>query len=283
MELKKHLGDLLVEAGIITPVTLTRALERQRINGARLGEILEDMGVITQEELMQSLARQFHFKRVTNIASHQFSTPLLSLIPVEIALMRLVFPLKHTGETLFLAMNDPFDQEIFDFLSEKKGIKVIPVLATRNDILEAIALHYKNQNMTVDQHHTLLVIDDDPRDTQLIELALQNEGYAIRSIHDSSKTVPTAVECHPDLILCDTIMPRQDGFDILNNLMADFRTREIPVIMLTSLASGEDEKKAMESGCIDFIPKPLKPMRIIARVKRALQCVECFQEKGIRY
>ena len=135
MELKKHLGDLLVEAGIITPVTLSRALERQRINGVRLGEILEDMGVITQEELMQSLGRQFHFKRVTKIASHQFSTPLLNLILVEIALMRLVFPLKRTGETLFLAMNDPFDQEIFDFLSEKKGLKVIPVLATMRGML----------------------------------------------------------------------------------------------------------------------------------------------------
>lgn len=282
MSTKKHLGDLLVEAGIITSVTLTRALERQLINGGRLGETLEDMGVITQEELMQSLALQFGFKRVVKIASHQFSKALLDLIPVELALMRLVFPLKHTDETLFLAMNDPFDREILDFLSARKGLKVIPVLATRNDIMEAVAIHYKNPN-TREQPHTLLVVDDDPRDTQLIELVLQNEGYGIRSIHDSTKTVPTAVECKPDLILCDSIMPRRDGFGILKDLSADFRTNGIPVIMLTSQASGEDEKRAMESGCIDFIPKPLKPMRIIARVNRAFRFVECFQEKGIRY
>jgi hypothetical protein len=69
MEKRKQLGDLLVEAGIITVKTLERALARQKGSGKRLGALLEEMGIITEDELIEALARQFTFKTVMNIAS----------------------------------------------------------------------------------------------------------------------------------------------------------------------------------------------------------------------
>jgi PleD family two-component response regulator len=91
---------------------------------------------------------------------------------------------------------------------------------------------------------------------------------------DSLKALPLAIEFMPDLVICDSIMPRIDGFGILRKLREDTRTTLIPVIMLTSQESGDEERKALDSDCIDSIPKPLRQQRIIARVIRALRISE---------
>ncbi|BCS53832.1 response regulator [Geobacter sp. SVR] len=283
MDIRKHLGDLLVEAGIITPVTLGRALERQKNIGGRLGEILEEMGVINQEELIQSLSRQFGFKKVARIVSHHFSKTLLDLVPAEIALMKLAFPLKLAENVLYLAVNDPFDLETMDLLSKRNNLKIVPVLATRDDLMAAISFYYRKTGSDADPRRKILVVDDDEKDAQIIELALLTEGFNIKSTSDPLKAFNLAVEFEPDLVICDSIMPRLDGFGVLRTLKADFRTEQLPVIMLTSLATGEDEKKAVESDCIDFIPKPLKPMRIVSRVKRAFRFITCMKEYGVAY
>ena len=68
----KHLGDILVEAEIISKKTLERALERQKLEKKRLGVILEDMGVITEEELTDALSKQFNFKTIKNFVGHSY-------------------------------------------------------------------------------------------------------------------------------------------------------------------------------------------------------------------
>lgn len=283
MEKKKQLGDLLVEAGIITSVTIERALERQKKTGGKLGEVLEEMGVITQEELIKSLSLQFGFQKVAQIANHHFGKSLLDLVPSEIALISLVFPLKISEGTLYLAMYDPFDSEALELLVKRNNLKVVPVLATRDAIMEAISYYYKNTPAGIGPSQKVLVVDDDPKDAQIIELSLMNEGFNIFKTSDPLKAFSMAIDLMPDLIICDSIMPRHDGFELLNDLRADFRTEQIPFIMLTSSDTAEDEKKAVESDCIDYIPKPLIPARIIARVKRALRFAKCMKKFEISY
>jgi CheY-like chemotaxis protein len=283
MKKQKQLGDLLVEAGIITSVTIERALERQKNRGVRLGEVLEEMGVITQEELIKSLSLQFGFQRVSQIVTHQFSKSLLDLVPSEIALISLVFPLKVLEGCLYLAMYDPFDSETLEILVKRNNLKVVPILATRDAIMEAISYYYKETPAGFGPSLKVLVVDDDPKDAQIIELSLMNEGFNIYKTNDTLKAFSMAVELLPDLIICDSAMPRHDGFEFLNELRADFRTEQIPFIMLTSADTAEDERKAVESDCIDYIPKPLIPARIIARVKRALRFAKCIKEFEISY
>ena len=74
----------------------------------------------------------------------------------------------------------------------------------------------------------------------------------------------------PSLIICDSVMPRMDGYGLKNAIHTNPATASIPIILLTSKASGEEEQKALESGFIDFIPKPVQPLRVTSRVKRAL-------------
>ena len=75
----------------------------------------------------------------------------------------------------------------------------------------------------------------------------------------------------PDLIICDSVMPRMDGYGLKTAVQGNPATAAIPIILLTSKASGEDEQKALESGFIDFISKPVQPLRVISRVKRAFE------------
>jgi CheY-like chemotaxis protein len=72
-------------------------------------------------------------------------------------------------------------------------------------------------------------------------------------------------------------MPRMDGFGLLRALKANPMTSEIPVIMLTSKATTEDEQKALEFGFLDFIPKPVQPVRVVSRVKHALELTRKYK------
>ncbi|MFA7405380.1 MAG: response regulator [Pelobacteraceae bacterium] len=283
MEIKKHLGDLLVEADIITSLTLQRALERQKSKGGMLGEILEQMGVITDEELVKALARQFGFKRVLSLVYHPFAKELLELVPPDIAVQKLVFPLRLDDKNLYLAVSNPFDLDTFDFLSKRNNRVVVPVLATRQDLMEAVSLHYQGVPTEHDSRKKIFVVDDNFNDAQAVEVALVAEGFNVKATTDALQAMTLILEFMPDLVVCDSIMPRFDGFELLSLLRGDERTIRIPVVMLTSQESGEDEKKAVEFDCIDVIPKPLRPYRIVARIKRAIRLSECLRQYGIAW
>lgn len=282
MEMRKHLGDLLVEAGIITSLTLQRALERQKENGGMLGEVLEQMGVITDEELVQTVARQFGFKRVTTLVYHSFAKAMLEMVPVDIAVQKLVFPIKVDDKSLYLAVSNPFDLDTFDFLAKRNNRTVVPVLATRHDLMAAVSLHYQGFKSELDARKKIFVVDDNFNDVQTVELALIAEGFNVKATTDAVKAMPLILEFMPDLVVCDSIMPRIDGFGILHRLREDARTARIPVVMLTSQESGEDERKAIEADCIDIIPKPLRQQRIVARIKRAVRLSLCMRQCSIQ-
>jgi len=142
MEQKKQLGTLLVDGGIITLKTLERALDRQKGSGKRLGIVLEEMGVLTEPELVDALARQFGFKTVKGFATYSFPQTILEFVHEDLAVQKMIFPLKAQDGTLAIAVTDPFDIDTFDYLAKKTGMKVLPVLTTRQDIMAAIKNHY---------------------------------------------------------------------------------------------------------------------------------------------
>ncbi len=271
---KKQLGNLLVEAGIITVKTLDRALERQKGSGKRLGMVLEEMGVLTDEELVDALARQFGFKTVKGFASRIFDWDLLKRVPEDLAVQKLVFPLQQKEDMLAVAISDPFDTDTLDFLAKKNGMKIFPVLATRNDIHMALRAHYLGGKEPGTKRATVLVVDDSQAISTIIEVALKKEGYDVLLAHDGLQGLKLALAHIPDLIICDTVMPRMDGYALLRAVKENPATAAIPLILLTSKASGEDEQKALESGFLDFISKPVQPVRVVTRVKRAFELMK---------
>lgn len=274
---KKQLGDLLVEAGIITVKTIERALERQKGSGKKLGQVLEDMGVITDEELMEALSRQLGLKTVKGFAEYAFPQELLALVPQDMAVQQLVFPLKLKDNMLALALNDPFDQNTIDFLAKKHRLQVIPILASRQELMTAVEKHYLHGKMKDMQRQKVLVIEDSLPVATIIQVALQKEGYDVLVTHDGVDGLKAAVTEKPDLIICDAVMPRMDGFSLLRALRANPATFDIPVILLTSKASGEEEQRALEAGFLDFIAKPVQPIRIVTRVNHAFDLVKRYR------
>jgi PleD family two-component response regulator len=271
---KKQLGTILVQAEIISVKTLERALERQKGTGKRLGTVLEEMGVITEEELIKALAEQFGFKIVTNFAAHTFNWDLLGLVPENLAVQKFVFPLKQKDMILAIAITDPFDHETIDFLSQKTGMKIIPVLATRNDITDAISRHYLGGKGSSSGKTKILVVDDSHSISTIIQTALLKEGYEVFLAQDGVEGLKLAITYLPDLVITDTVMPRMDGYSLKKALAGNPATSSIPLILLTSKATGEDEQMALEAGFLDFIPKPVQTIRVVSRVKRAFELIK---------
>lgn len=278
MEQKRKLGSLLVEKEIISTRTLERALERQKGSGKRLGMVLEEMGVITEEELIDALARQFGFKTAKGFAGYSFPPDLLDHLHVDMAVQKLVFPLKVHGEMLAIAVTDPFDLDTFNFLEKKIGMKVMPVLATRHEIMAAITNHYLRGKSPDTGRRKILVVDDSTAISAIIAATLTKEGYTVIEATDGVEGLKLAMSEKPDLIICDSVMPRMDGFTMLRALKANTAIAGIPVILLTSKASGEDEQQAFEAGFLDFIPKPVLPIRIVSRVKHAFALITAMKK-----
>lgn len=271
----KHLGDILVEADIISNKTLERALERQKLEKKRLGIVLEEMGVITEDEIVEALSKQFNFKTIKNFVGHAFSQELLDMLPSDFAMKRLVFPLRQKDSMLAVAITDPFDLETIEMLSRMTGLQVVPVLATRKEILDAISVHYLKSS--TESGRAILVVEDSKPIASIIQVALQKEGYKVLLASDGLEALKIAISERPILIITDSVMPRMDGYGLLRAIKANPMTSETPVIMLTSKASTEDEQKALEFGFSDFIPKPVQPVRVVSRVKHILEMTKKFR------
>lgn len=154
----------------------------------------------------------------------------------------------------------------------------MPVLSTRQDILAAIKKHYLRDSEIHADRRKVLVVDDSQPIATIIEVALKKEGFEVSVALDGVEGLKIALVEKPDLIICDSIMPRMDGFALIRAIRANPTIARIPMILLTSKASGEDEQRAFEAGFLDFIPKPVQPIRIVSRVKHALELIDAMKK-----
>ena len=267
---KIQIGNLLTEAGIISVKTLERSLELQKGSGKRLGALLREMGLVTEEEVLVALARQCNLKTVRNLAAQTFPQELLDLIPAKMALEKLVFPLKQFRDMLAVATLDPFDSDTFKALADNTGMNIHIALATRDDILAAISKHYMIQIPALGGRQTLLLMDPSPVVTKYLQAPLEKEGYEVLISHDGIDGLELAYSRHPDLILCDLMIPRMDSYMFMYALKTHPATVDIPVILMSSNDTTEEEQRAHKAGFVDFIAKPAMPGRVLVSIKKAL-------------
>ena len=117
---------------------------------------------------------------------------------------------------------------------------------------------------------TILVVDDTPDNLTLMS-SLLKETYKVKVANGGEKALRIAQVDHPpDLILLDIMMPGMDGYQVLEQLKNDQRTRDVPVIFLTAKSDTEDERRGLELGAVDYITKPISPPIVLARVKTQL-------------
>jgi DNA-binding NtrC family response regulator len=117
----------------------------------------------------------------------------------------------------------------------------------------------------------ILVVDDHPQNTELLEAHLVPQGYEVIKAVGGEEALTILSGHQIDLVLLDVMMPGMSGFKVLKKIRADKKTRLIPVVMVTVLKETEDRIKALEAGCDDFISKPFDRHVLLARVKSLLR------------
>ena len=105
--------------------------------------------------------------------------------------------------------------------------------------------------------NSILVIEDDERNMKLIRGVLQLGKGQILEAKSAEEGIQLARVHHPNLILMDIRLPGMNGLEATRFIKDDPELKDIPVVALTAYADEEDEKEAIDSGCIAFIPKPI--------------------------
>jgi diguanylate cyclase (GGDEF)-like protein len=117
----------------------------------------------------------------------------------------------------------------------------------------------------------VLVVDDDPDIARFIEVNLRTQGFEVHLASDGVEALERAREVVPDLVLVDVMMPRMDGFQVVDRLRSEPRTANISIIMLTAKALTADKVLGITTGADDYIIKPFDPVELVARVKGTLR------------
>jgi len=145
-----RLGDILVEKKIITRQELEKALaEQERTKGA-LGEILVSMGLVTERKMLEVLAEQQGIPFV-NLKETKISGEAIKNVPSKFAWHYKVMPVGLDGNTLTIAISNPFDMWPIDDLETNLGYRVEKVIATSRDISEAIRKYYGVGSETIER------------------------------------------------------------------------------------------------------------------------------------
>ncbi|MCL7927505.1 MAG: response regulator [marine benthic group bacterium] len=118
---------------------------------------------------------------------------------------------------------------------------------------------------------SLLVVDDNPTNRDLLTRQLARQGYIVAAAADGQEALNRLAEQEFDLVLLDVIMPGMDGVETLLRLKSDDRLAAIPVIMLSSLDEVDSAIRCIEAGAEEFITKPVQPKLLEARIAANLE------------
>ena len=125
---------------------------------------------------------------------------------------------------------------------------------------------------------TILVVDDDQDNRDLLSRRLAREGYAVRAAADGQAALETLRGQEPpiDLVLLDVMMPGVDGYEVLRQLKDDPALRALPVVMISALDEMSSVVRCIELGAEDYLPKPFDPVLLRARIGA------CLEKKRLR-
>jgi signal transduction histidine kinase/ligand-binding sensor domain-containing protein/DNA-binding response OmpR family regulator len=139
-------------------------------------------------------------------------------------------------------------------------------------------------DLDIGKEETILIVEDNTDVRNYIKNNLENDYRVLEAI-DGEDGWNNSVESLPDIIVSDVMMPKMDGFTLLEKLKTDERTSHIPVILLTARAASEDKIEGYKTGADAYIMKPFDTNELKARIKNLLEqrkrIHQHFQRKGI--
>lgn len=118
--------------------------------------------------------------------------------------------------------------------------------------------------------HAVLVVDDHEDTRQMSLIVLRSQGFDARTAAGGEDAFQTAVESRPDVIVTDLAMPDGDGWELVQRLSTDPRTKDIPVVMLTACATDAVRTRAQQEGLAGFFFKPCPPDVLASELRRLI-------------
>ena len=116
----------------------------------------------------------------------------------------------------------------------------------------------------------ILLVDDSETVLQMEQMILAKSSYELILARDGEEGVAKALTTQPDLILMDVVMPKMNGFEAVKQLRENAQTRSVPIVMVTSKAEAESMETGYQSGCSDYIIKPIDQLELVTKVKNLL-------------
>lgn len=127
----------------------------------------------------------------------------------------------------------------------------------------------------------VLVVDDEPRITEVLRRTLAYEGYSVAVAASGDDALARTLERPPDAIVLDVMMPGLDGLEVARRLRA--AGDNVPILMLTARDEIADRVNGLEAGADDYLVKPFAPEELLARVKALLRRSQPERHEVLRY
>ena len=128
----------------------------------------------------------------------------------------------------------------------------------------------------------MLVIDDEAPIRLLCRVNLEAEKMIVLEAEEGPSGLELARTERPDVILLDVMMPAMDGWEVLQRLLDDEATREIPIVFLTARAELRDRARGLDLGGVDYVTKPFNPLELAPLVRSVLERVSRGEREALR-
>jgi len=124
---------------------------------------------------------------------------------------------------------------------------------------------------------SILLIEDDPHVTEILDLYLRKDGYKVTVATDGHLGLQTALDSRPDLVVLDVMLPGLTGWEVLRRLR---ERSKVPVLMLTAKGTDHDKILGLDLGADDYVPKPFNPVEVVARIRAILRRMPATHATG---
>ncbi len=118
----------------------------------------------------------------------------------------------------------------------------------------------------------IVCVEDEPEMIDLVKLILERENFVVMGAIGGKEALELIRQEKPDLILLDLMMPDMDGWEVYRQVRADYRTKDIPVIVVTAKAQSIDKVLGLHIAKVeDYVTKPFSPQDLLWSVQKVLQ------------
>ncbi|MBU0709142.1 MAG: hypothetical protein KKC42_05275 [Candidatus Omnitrophica bacterium] len=140
----KHLGELLIERGIINQRQLDKALAVKKERGGLIGEVIVELGYAKEEDIAQTLTAQYGFPYLP-LGNYDINPEVANIIPGRVARQYLLIPIDKIGNNLTLAMSNPLNVQAIEDVEMLTGCSIQTFVSTSSEIKKAISRYYKDK------------------------------------------------------------------------------------------------------------------------------------------